>query len=191
MSTIDLVEVARKRVESAQALLDKRERTATARANMANDYDRGKGMRVRAIAEKYAVSEETVRVGLKAQGVYQPQKRVKITDELREQVTADLKAQKSIGEIASNYGISASSVKKIAVDAGVVAKGPGRPRRTDEDMAAVKDLDTDARAIYGAGLLALGTQLRAWEKRKAAESVTQADPTAPAEPAPDDDNLSW
>lgn len=190
MATRDLLEIARRNAERAQQVLSNRQKREQRRKQMAEEHGAGKS--VTQLVAEYGVSAETVRSDLKAEGVYTPQRRTKITPELRASIVRALtEAPEDAEEIATSFGVSFATVRKIGVAEGILEAGAKRTRRSDADFVELEKLDGDLRAVHGAGLQALGAALYAWQKRTNGKSIQQADPAvadldAPAEtPAPE------
>jgi transposase len=176
-TTRDLLEIARVNAARAQQVLAKRELRHTRNAEMAKAAQQGQG--VKQIAESFSVSQETVRSALRQQGVYTPQRRAKITDEVRAAIVDALRNGDSVASVAEVVGASAQSVRMIGLAAGVLTKGAPRKRRDEAEILLIRNFDSQARAQFnGQGLLALGNALRSHDR--AAASKTSVGGTSPA-----------
>lgn len=174
-ATRDLLEIARADAARAQERLKREEGRAAQRSEYARDYNEGRGLSIRQIAEKWEVSQETVRTALKREGVYTPQRRGKVTPEMRERIITALKDNPNVGEQAVAWHLSAATIRKIGIESGVLEKGPPRAKRSEKQMGDIKVVDEALRKEFGAGLLALGAALRTWEKSADPEVFTPED----------------
>lgn len=168
----DLLEVARRNAERTQVVLSNRLKREARRVAMAAEHTTG--ATVKQLAEKHDLSEETVRADLKSAGVYTPQNRARITEEVRQAIVFKLQNGASVEDAATATGVSRVTVRKLGIIAGLLEKGTVRKRRSDEDMEEIAKLDEDVRAVHGVGLAALGSALATWRK-KAAPVVASAD----------------
>lgn len=159
MATRDLLAVAERNAAHAAAVLAKRKEIAERSQQLASEYDGGNGKSVKQLAEDHGVSQETVRSGLKAAGVYTPQNRAKLDELLKASIVQMLREDITPAEAAKSTGVSQATVRKLGLAAGVLKKGPARKVRTEEEFDEIAQLDEDVRGIHGAGLLALGVAL--------------------------------
>lgn len=186
----DLIAIARRNAERADSVLQKRLAREKRNEQMAVDYNGNNGLSVTKLAEKYGVTDETVRQGLRAEGVYAPKPRARITDDVRDSVKQMLTQGATVQQAAAAAGVSVPSVRNIGLAAGVLAKGSRRAKRSEQEWAAIKILDDGCREQFGTGLLSLGSALRAHEK--AAQPQESESPNVAAAPEPsDDDDKPW
>lgn len=176
MATRDMLGAAKRNAERALRVLEEQTARSDRRNRMAVDYDEGRGLGIVALAAKYDVSQETVRTGLKQAGVYTPHRRTHVSDDTRETIKSQLSLGATIADVAQASGISAATVRKIGIEAGVIVPR-GRRTRSAEDFAELEKLDADLRSVHGASLLSLGTALQGWRKRqKAQEAMSFQEP---------------
>lgn len=169
------VALAEERALKAERYRDKLKLVAVAEAEIPGAWKAGNDNKAN-LAEMYGISTMTVTRILSDNGI-EPTRLHRLSDEEKSEILALIQQGQVPNEIATAYGTSVSSVRKLGVEAGLLEKGKRAPHRTDEEYRLIKDFDTEAERRFGARLYNLGMGLRSWEKKNAPKLVPPSRPT--------------
>lgn len=161
------LEVARQRLEAAQANLAKLEQQAEERANLGQRF--ADGETVEQLVESTGWSEERVRSALAAAGVLVPKRRKLTPDDMR-QAEVLLRGGSSPRTVSDDLNVATSVIMRLAKDLGITQSAR---KRTPEQMRDLIALEAQMRRIYGAGFAALGEALRKWRAEHGEQPETE------------------
>lgn len=182
MAATDQLAAAEAKAAKAAAYVNKLRVIKQAEQEIPGAYRTGE-VTMQKLADQYAISPMTVRRILKDANV-PTVKFQRLSDEQRAEIVQMLRAGEHSDAVATAYGVSRNTVRKVGLDAGVFTKGSRRPHRSDADYALIEAYDAETRARFnGAGLYNLGMGLKQWRAKKAAEAAALEAESAPA-PAP-------